>query len=83
VTFTLENGPSWLAPYFDHFKVDRYADALEVTEAAPLVAYALSHVTDGSLSVVRRTAFERMVEQELAVRGAIHITKDSGLLKAW
>ena len=82
-SFTLENGPSWLAPYFDHTVVDRYDDALAVTEAAPLIAYALSHAASGNLSAARRADFERMVVEELAARGTIHITKDSGLLEAW
>jgi SAM-dependent methyltransferase len=82
-SFTLENGPRWLAPHFDHTLVNRYDDALAVTEAAPLIAYALSHAASGSLSVAQRADFERMVRQELAVRGTFHIRRDSGLIEAW
>jgi hypothetical protein len=57
----------------------RYEDALEVTEAAPLVSYILSM---GSLRGVRAGDLERRVEQVLAERGSIRITKETGLFEA-
>lgn len=40
--FSLENGQSRIAPWFVDVEVRRYVDALAVTEAQPLVAYAQS-----------------------------------------
>ncbi len=41
-SFTLENGVAQLSQWFAEIKLYRYEDALEVTEAAPLVDYILS-----------------------------------------
>ncbi len=79
-SFKLENGAEQLAPWFRDIDLKRYEDSLEVTEAEPLVEYILSGWMD--LSEERRAQFARLVEQELAERGAIHITKDSGIFIA-
>jgi ubiquinone/menaquinone biosynthesis C-methylase UbiE len=40
--FVLENGQKQLTPFFAQVTLDAYEDALEVTEAEPLAAYAFS-----------------------------------------
>ncbi len=79
--FVLENGREQLVPWFEEISVRRYPDGLVVTEAAPLVAYLRStrtyRTTEAALA-----ACEIRVEQDLARRGVIRITKDSGLFAA-
>jgi SAM-dependent methyltransferase len=80
--FTLESGPAQLAEWFGEVTLRRYEDALHITEAAPLVDYAMSsrwfRVDTG-----RREEFAEFVERELALNGGvIRITKDSGMLVA-
>jgi len=81
--FTLETGAEQLVPWFSEVVILRYADELVVTEAEPFVAYVASMVRAESLrtsgSLAELAAF---VERELATHGAVHITKDSGLLVA-
>jgi len=61
-------------------KLERYDDALRVTEAAPLVAYVLSMISLGvSLEGKRLEDFKKSVEQEIARQGVIHITKSACL----
>jgi ubiquinone/menaquinone biosynthesis C-methylase UbiE len=80
--FTLENGQEILAPFFAQVTLDRYADALEVTEAEPLAAYAFSGRLGSRLSTEVRASFTAFLHQELAARGSIHITKATGLFEA-
>jgi ubiquinone/menaquinone biosynthesis C-methylase UbiE len=79
--FTLESGYEEVAQWFLDVLVARYEDALVVTEAEPLLAYVWSGEA-ASMSPEQREAFARCVEQELALHGAIRISKDSGLLEA-
>jgi ubiquinone/menaquinone biosynthesis C-methylase UbiE len=81
-TFTLENGQEALAPFFTQVTVHTYEDALEVTEAEPLVAYALSSRMEASLTSEKREAFTSLVRQELAAQGTLHMTKASGMFEA-
>ena len=77
--FTLERGGTDLASWFPTVALDRYEDALVVTEAAPLVAYVMSTpILPGG----RRAEFAAFVERELDREGAIHIAKDTGLFVA-
>jgi SAM-dependent methyltransferase len=79
--FALENGPAEMSRCFVDVRVRRYADALLVTEAEPLVAFVLS----GSVWPIRSdrvAAFRQLVERELAERSAIRISKDAGLIEA-
>lgn len=79
--FGLENGREQLARHFGQVKLYRREDALSVTEAAPLVAYALSTSCAEALRP-RLDLFRRLVEREIATRGAIHMPKQSGLFEA-
>ena len=78
-SFSLENGESQLRPCFTKVKLRRYDDALLVTDAEPLVAYARStqRLTDEGI-----IGLHTHIEQELTVRGSIRIAKDTGLFEA-
>jgi ubiquinone/menaquinone biosynthesis C-methylase UbiE len=80
-SFMLENGPRLLKPFFAKIQVFRYRDNLLVTEATPLAAYILSGRYRPLLEN-RREAFLEFLECKIQARGAIHITKDSGLIIA-
>jgi ubiquinone/menaquinone biosynthesis C-methylase UbiE len=78
--FILENGAAQLAPFFSQVSLRRYEDALEVTEAAPLVAYILSMFGASDVFAGRQDQLAEFVQSELNSHGGvIHITKDSGI----
>jgi ubiquinone/menaquinone biosynthesis C-methylase UbiE len=81
--FTLENGAEQIARYFSRVELRRYEDALVVTEAKPLLAYMLSGSAKSALDEERIRGIAEFVDDELATRGALRITKDSGLFVAW
>ena len=81
-SFTLENGMAQLAHWFTEIKLYRYQDALEVTEATPLVDYILSGWTRQILEKML-DQFKDFVTREMDARGGVfHVTKDSGLFVA-
>jgi ubiquinone/menaquinone biosynthesis C-methylase UbiE len=80
--FVLENGQELLAPFFAQVTLDLYQDALEVTEAEPLAAYAFSGRLGSRLTPAMRESFTSMIRQEIAEHGPLHITKSSGLFEA-
>lgn len=88
--FSLENGTEQLSPWFPEVTLRRYEDALVVTEARPLVDYLLSgSATDNAMRGSNAGEFRLRVsdlterlEQTLASKGAIHITKDVGMFVA-
>jgi SAM-dependent methyltransferase len=80
--FVLENGHDQIRSWFSDVSLHRYEDALVVTQAEPLIAYILSGFAKDLLVGDRREPFARFVRQELASRGSIYITKDSGLFEA-
>jgi 2-polyprenyl-3-methyl-5-hydroxy-6-metoxy-1,4-benzoquinol methylase len=88
--FSLENGAEQLSPYFSDVTLWRYRDALAVTEVEPLVTYLLSgSAADTAAKRTSADEFENRVselvdrlEHELASRGTINITKDTGLFIA-
>jgi ubiquinone/menaquinone biosynthesis C-methylase UbiE len=88
--FSLENGAGQLSPWFSEVTLRRYEDALYVTEVKPLVEYLLSgSAADTAARELDTAEFGRRVseltgrlEKELASRGAIHVSKDTGLFIA-
>jgi ubiquinone/menaquinone biosynthesis C-methylase UbiE len=80
--FILENGQEQLAPFFAQITLDTYDDALEVTEAEPLAAFAFSGRLGSLLTREMRESFTNLIRQELAKQGTIHITKASGMFEA-
>ena len=81
-TFVLENGGDLISRQFTTVLEHRYEDSLVVTEAAPLLAYVRSSFTLSVAVGDDGEGFARFVEREIALRGAIHITKDSGMFEA-
>ena len=82
-SFLLENGLDQISLWFSRVTLRRYEDALVITEAGPLVAYVLSTAAKSILVGDRLAEFTKFVEQELALHGAIHVTKDSGIFEAF
>lgn len=80
--FSLENGRDQLARHFSHVELRPYEDALEVTEAEPLVAYVLSTSSAARMTEERVARFRSVVAAEIAARGAVHISKETGLFVA-
>lgn len=80
--FTLENGEEVLTPFFSQIALHIYEDALEVTEAGPLIAYALSGKLGETVNDDKRAALAMLIEQEITTHGAMHITKASGMFEA-
>lgn len=79
--FGLENGAVQLSRQFAHVVRQRQENALVVTEAEPLIAYALS-MMGGRAGGRDVEALSRSVRQQIAAQGAICIEKDSGLFIA-
>jgi ubiquinone/menaquinone biosynthesis C-methylase UbiE len=81
--FRLENGRQQLEPYFDQVTVVLYEDSLEVTEAEPLLAYALSSSRLAvEISAAMKEKARRFLTEMIAEQGAIHITKETCLFIA-
>lgn len=80
--FNLENGGALLGRYFPTVALERRDDSVRVTDAAALVRYGVS-LTRAEIPEARQTAFAAYVEQQLGrCRGALQITKDTGLFVA-
>ena len=80
-SFSLQNGAPQLREWFADVSVTPRDDSLEVTEAGPVVAYALS--TDRcDLSGGRASRLAELVEQEIVRNGRFLITKETGLFEA-
>jgi len=78
--FGLENGAEQLGEAgFAEVGVEVYDDALEVTEATPLVAYLNSMALRPGDEAVAR--IERDVAETIARSGSFHITKSQGLVR--
>lgn len=82
ISFRLENGRDFLAPFFEQIEVRLYEDALEVTEVEPLIAYGISSLRGLDFTEARTAEFRTLVEAVLAQHGSIHITKSTGLFIA-
>lgn len=78
-TFVLENGQDALEPFFSQITLDRYQDALEVTEAEPLANYMLSGRSGATDLPQRRAGLIALLNTRLAAQGSIHISKATGL----
>lgn len=83
-SFSLENGAEQLAPYFRDVRMEPYHDALEITEAGPLIDYVASILPADLLDedLLKLVAFQKWIEAEIAARGAVHIPKAAGLFIA-
>ncbi len=81
ISFDLENGQEQLITWFANVTVRHYEDALVVTEVEPLLAYMMSGIRYG-VTPDKISQLRTILEQEIAMRGAIHIDKDTGLFEA-
>lgn len=90
-SFKLENGQSQLEQFFSGVRLKNYDNNLRVTETGPLVAYVLSE--SPVIDFLERLAdeaernswinnLEAYINQEITVRGAVFITKHTGLFVA-
>lgn len=76
--FGLGNGRQILAPYFKQIACRKYDDAIELSEAAPLISYILScHGNQNAILLDHYQEFKQSVESE--VKDGFHITKDAGV----
>lgn len=76
-SFSLEDAPAELGPFFTDIRVDRFETELVVTEVEPVVAYVRSSESypEGALERVREA-----VEEALAREGAFRITTTPGMI---
>lgn len=81
--FLLENGGEQIRACFAHVALYRYEDDLVITEAEPLIAYALSMIDTPLADRARLAAFTQTVEELLRQHGHIYVTKDSGMFEAF
>ena len=75
--FGLETGPEQLRPFFADIRVERFEDALVVTDVEPVLAYIRSSETYDSADLpgARTTVLD-----EIARHGAFTIAKSQGLI---
>ena len=75
--FGLETGPEQLEPFFADVRVERFADALVVTEVEPVLAYirSMSRYRGADL-----TSIQESVEAAIARDGAFRVTKSQCLI---
>ena len=77
-SFSLDEGGPEIECFFQNVRVVRYEDALNITQAEPLVSYILSMMATPVLQQ-RWAGLQRFIEHELKRQGVIHITKESGM----
>jgi len=80
--FGLESGDAYMRAAFSDVKLERYPDSLVITEAAPLMEYICSMRVRSRVTDEQIAALRAHVENEIATRGEIRMTKDSGLFIA-
>ena len=80
--FTLENGLDQLRPFFTTVELVRYSDSLRVTEVEPIMAYIRSSIRASELSEKNLEQIRSDLNNELASKGEVLITKDAGLFEA-
>jgi len=80
--FGLESGDAYMRAAFSEVKLERYADSLVITEAAPLMDYICSMRVRSRITDDQIAALRAHVENEIAMHGEIRMTKDSGLFIA-
>jgi ubiquinone/menaquinone biosynthesis C-methylase UbiE len=81
--FTLENGAEQLNHWFASITLYRYENTLVVTEVEPVIEYVLSGSAKAVFVGEKLERLRKLLKQELAARGAIYITHDSGLFEAF
>ena len=78
--FGLENGYQILEPYFKNIEIDKYADALEVTNMDDIANYILScHGNQSEYISKDYLSFKKFLDKKSKKNHVFHITKDAGL----
>jgi ubiquinone/menaquinone biosynthesis C-methylase UbiE len=80
--FTLENGQQQLKEFFSQVTASRISDNLHVTEIEPVLAYIRSSMHATEIAEEKLMLLKLELEKELAEKGMIYISKDSGLFEA-
>jgi len=80
--FGLESGFDHMSKVFSRVEVKRFDDALEVTEAQPVIDYINSTRLGSAVGEARKSALKEYLESEIRAKGAIHFSKDAGVLIA-
>lgn len=76
--FGLENGVSFLKPYFNHISCIRYEDSIYLDKPGPLIEYILScHGNQNQFLLDKYSEFYSFVENK--VKNGFHIIKDAGV----
>lgn len=75
--FGLDNGQELLQQCFKNVNCHKYHDAIEISEAMPIISYILScHGNQNEILLDRYQDFKHYVERK--VQNGFHITKDAG-----
>ncbi len=80
--FGLENGFDMMRDCFPKVDLLKYPDELIVTESQPLIDYINSTRMRARATTDRVVAFKNFLDAEIARKGPLHITKDTGMLVA-
>ena len=80
--FTLENGAELLSPWFEDAQLSIFEDGLVITETEPIMAYIRSMSTYRDLADEICAEIAAFVDEEIAARGSVQISKASGLFAA-
>lgn len=81
-TFHLENGAAALAEAFGDVRLERYVDALHVTDVEAIVAYARSLGAEALRGEEALRRFRAGFEARIAAEGFVSIRKDAGIFRA-
>ena len=81
--FGLENGRDQLEQHFSTVEIERYPNALEVTQTEPLIQYVQSMMSYDQAKIQTWIGkLRELLQAEIDTRGAVHISIDSGLFLA-
>ena len=79
--FGKENGKEILSEVFHDISWEQYEDAIEITDAEPLISYVLScHGNQNQYIAHKYKEFRTFMKKKTA--GGFHITKDAGIFVA-
>lgn len=79
--FGLDNGKQILSSFFGDVTCHKYEDAIELSEAMPIISYILScHGNQNEFLLNHYQEFKQYVNQQ--VKDGFHITKDAGFFEA-
>ena len=79
--FGLDNGKQILNKFFENVTCEKYDDAIEISEATPIISYILScHGNQNEFLLNHYQEFKQYVEQK--VKDGFYISKDAGFFTA-